>query len=269
MLIDWYTVIAQVLNFLLLVWLLKRFLYQPVLKAISQRDKLVAGMAAEAEKSQQEARKTRDHYQELEQSLTARKGELLQAVRREADREKEALLGAARQEYQTLKARLKASLVSEQQALEETIFHRTEEAVFSLLRKLLEDLADTRLDEGINRVLLNRLTHLDPGDRETILRTLDTEGSFLLLRSARDLESSDRNLWGQGLKSVLGREVLLHFETDPSLIGGMELRAGGYKLNWSMSQALEQLKQIMNRIWEESIQSDNRNNPTSDDKAAC
>jgi F-type H+-transporting ATPase subunit b len=37
MLIDWFTVGAQVLNFLILVWLLKRFLYGPILDAIDAR----------------------------------------------------------------------------------------------------------------------------------------------------------------------------------------------------------------------------------------
>ena len=42
MLIDWFTVIAQMLNFLILVWLLKRFLYQPILDAIDAREKGIA-----------------------------------------------------------------------------------------------------------------------------------------------------------------------------------------------------------------------------------
>ena len=37
MLIDWFTVGAQALNFIILVWLLKRFLYKPILDAIDAR----------------------------------------------------------------------------------------------------------------------------------------------------------------------------------------------------------------------------------------
>ena len=49
MLIDWFTVGAQVLNFVVLVWLLKRFLYKPVLNAIDAREKRVAAEAADAD----------------------------------------------------------------------------------------------------------------------------------------------------------------------------------------------------------------------------
>jgi len=38
MLIDWFTVVAQVINFLILVWLMKRFLYKPILNAIAARE---------------------------------------------------------------------------------------------------------------------------------------------------------------------------------------------------------------------------------------
>ena len=42
MLIDWFTVGAQALNFLILVWLMKRFLYKPILHAIDAREKRIA-----------------------------------------------------------------------------------------------------------------------------------------------------------------------------------------------------------------------------------
>ena len=49
MLIDWFTVAAQALNFLILVWLMKRFLYKPILNAIDAREKLIAKELADAD----------------------------------------------------------------------------------------------------------------------------------------------------------------------------------------------------------------------------
>ena len=61
MLIDWFTVIAQIVNFLVLVYLLKRFLYKPIIKAMDGREQRIAGRLEEADKREEEAR------QELEQ----------------------------------------------------------------------------------------------------------------------------------------------------------------------------------------------------------
>lgn len=46
MLIDWFTVGAQVLNFVILMWLMKRSLCQPVLDAIDAREDRRAQLAA-------------------------------------------------------------------------------------------------------------------------------------------------------------------------------------------------------------------------------
>jgi F-type H+-transporting ATPase subunit b len=50
MLIDWFTVAAQALNFFVLVWLMKRFLYKPILNAIAEREKKIASELANADK---------------------------------------------------------------------------------------------------------------------------------------------------------------------------------------------------------------------------
>ena len=63
MLIDWFTVGAQALNFIVLVWLLKRFLYKPILNAIDAREKLIAAKLADADTKVAEAKKERDAFE--------------------------------------------------------------------------------------------------------------------------------------------------------------------------------------------------------------
>ena len=62
MLINWFTVCAQAINFLILVWLLKRFLYKPILHAIDEREKGIAAQLADAEAKKAEAQKDRDDF---------------------------------------------------------------------------------------------------------------------------------------------------------------------------------------------------------------
>ena len=69
MLIDWFTVIAQVVNFLILVWLLKRFLYRPILNAIDAREKRIAAKIADADAKEAEAQKQREEYQQKNEAI--------------------------------------------------------------------------------------------------------------------------------------------------------------------------------------------------------
>ncbi len=61
--IDWFTVVAQAFNFLILVWLLKRFLYKPILHAIDEREKGIAAQLAEADAKKAEAQEERNDFQ--------------------------------------------------------------------------------------------------------------------------------------------------------------------------------------------------------------
>jgi F-type H+-transporting ATPase subunit b len=63
MLIDWFTVGAQLLNFLVLAWLLKRFLYRPILDALDAREQRIAAELADADAKRAEADKARDEFQ--------------------------------------------------------------------------------------------------------------------------------------------------------------------------------------------------------------
>ena len=77
MLIDWFTVGAQVLNFLILVWLMKRFLYKPILNAIDEREKRIATELADADAKKAEAQKERDDFQHKNEEFEQQRGALL------------------------------------------------------------------------------------------------------------------------------------------------------------------------------------------------
>jgi len=83
MLIDWFTVIAQVVNFLILVWLLKRFLYKPILNAIDAREQRIAKELADAEAKQTEAQKERDEFQRKNEEFELQRTALMDKAKEE------------------------------------------------------------------------------------------------------------------------------------------------------------------------------------------
>src|SRR5450432_4766439 len=96
MLIDWFTVGAQAINFIILVWLLKRFLYKPSLDAVDAREKRVAAELADADAKRAEAKKERDEFQRKNEEFDRQRAELLSKASAEAKAERERLLGEAR-----------------------------------------------------------------------------------------------------------------------------------------------------------------------------
>ena len=103
MLINWFTVIAQAINFLILVWLLKRFLYKPILHAIDEREKGIATQLAEAEAKKAEAQKERDDFQHKNEAFDQERSALLKKATDEANAERQRLLDQARKDADALR----------------------------------------------------------------------------------------------------------------------------------------------------------------------
>ena len=150
MLIDWFTVIAQVVNFLILVWLLKRFLYQPILNAIDAREKRIAKELADADAKTAEAIQARDEFQHKKEEFDRQRAALLSKATDEATAKCQRLLDDARQAADALSAKRQEMLRNDAHNLNQAISRRTQQEVFAIARKALMDLATTSPQNGVS-----------------------------------------------------------------------------------------------------------------------
>ena len=107
---TWFTVVAQAINFLILVWLLKRFLYKPILHAIDEREKGIAAQLAEAEAQKAEAQQERDDFQHKNEAFDQARAALLKKAEDEAKAERQRLLEGARKDADALRAKREDAL---------------------------------------------------------------------------------------------------------------------------------------------------------------
>ena len=126
MLIDWFTVIAQLINFLILIYLLKRFLYKPILNAIDARELRIANELDDAKKKQEQADVEKQQYQDLNDQLLKSKATLLTQAQTEANQAKEQMLNEARDAYQKLQDQYKLALMNEHKQLTGTLRRKVE-----------------------------------------------------------------------------------------------------------------------------------------------
>lgn len=243
MLIDWFTVAAQVVNFLILVWLLKRFLYRPILNAIDAREKRIAAQVAQAAAARSEAEAQRAKYEASNRELNAEREELMAAARKAANDERAALLQKAREENAKLRERLAAELVEQRDQITRTVGLRLENDLLDTVRRLVTDLSDRDLEEAILDAFVRRLHSLSDADRERLRVALATPGSpiSVTLRTAFELSPSQRTAIEAALKEVVPGMGPLRYERASTLIGGAELVAGGYRLDWNMDGYLRDL----------------------------
>lgn len=241
MLIDWFTVIAQVVNFLILVWLLKHFLYRPILNAIDAREKRIATEIAEADAKKTEAMKERDEFRQKNEAFDQQRNVRMNQVIEEAKTERARLLDDARQEAEKLRNKLHEALKNEQHGLNDALSLRAREEVFAIARKVLADLAGTTLEERMTEIFLARLRELNDAEMADLKSAFKASTKPLLVRTAFNLPKEQCAAIDAASKEILGSDKQLKFKTAPDLVSGIEISADGQKIAWSIADYLTSL----------------------------
>ena len=248
MLIDWFTVGAQVLNFLILVWLLKRFLYHPILDAIDAREQRIAKELAQADAIRAEAQQARDRFQHKREEFDQQRGELLRQARADAEAERKRLLDAARKAATDLSAQRQASLQKESEGFSLALRSRTQQEVFAIARKTLADLAGASLEARMVGALVQRLADASAEDKAALIAAFQASTAPVTVRSAFDLPPAERAALEAAIKETLGVTPSLRFETTPEVIGGIEIVSAGHSLDWSIAAYLGTLQAAVDEL---------------------
>ena len=241
--INWFTVIAQLVNFLILVWLMKRYLYKPILSAIDEREKKIAAQLADAEtKKNNAAKEQTDFKQKNEQFDKAKKGLMDKAVA-DTNEERKKLMETARNEADALRSKQENSLKEMQGNLNREIAQKTQQEVFAISRRALTDLASVSLEEQSANLFIKRLNELKEEDKKKFITSFKADPNPILVQSAFALPPKQQTDIQQSVKSILGTDPKFQFRITPEIISGIEISANGFKLSWSISDYLNALEQ--------------------------
>jgi F-type H+-transporting ATPase subunit b len=252
MLIDWFTVGAQALNFLILVWLMKRFLYWPILHAIDEREKKIAAELADAAAKKAEAKKERDDFAHKNEEFESQRAALFNKAADEAKAEHERLLGEARSAADALSKKRQEALRNDARTLNRALAQRAQKEVFAIARKALSDLATTSLEERLGEVFTRRLREMSGADKERLGQALKTASEPAVVRSTFDIGDEQRAAIQNALNETFSADVRIRFETAPEVVSGIELTAKGQKVAWSIAEYLRSLENGVEALLKEN-----------------
>lgn len=248
MLIDWFTVGAQIVNFLILVWLLRHFLYKPILTAIDTREKRISTELADASTKRTDAEKERTNFQNKNRAFDEQRSALLVKATEEAKTERERLLDEARKAANTLHESEVNALKNDQVRLSGEITRLATNEVFGIARKTLSDLATVSLEERIGEVFTRRLHELAGKPKELLAAALKGSTEPAVVRTAFALAADQKAAIQNALNETFSSEVNIRFETAKDIICGIELTANGQKIGWSIATYLAALDQKVSAL---------------------
>lgn len=241
--IDWFTVAAQAINFLLLVWLMKRFLYKPVLRAIDAREKRIEEQLADARAQKMEALEEKEEFQRKNEIFDQERTELMNAAAEEAKSEKMRLLEEARASAEELQAKWREGLEKDASRLEEDFQSRVRKDVFFIVRKTLSDLAGEELEGKIIDLFLRRLEAMDEETRTSLAPVSKDPDGSVQLRTAFPLTEKQQKRIAQEVKRLFDLKGEPKFTVEEDLLAGIELSAKGQKISWTIDDYLLSLRE--------------------------
>lgn len=236
MLFDWFTVAAQIVNFVVLVALMKHFLYGPLVRAIDAREERIAAQLAEAERKNKQAELKTQQVQQQISELENRCAQMIADARSEAERKRNEMVGNARDSVRALEQRWREDLRLEQSTFFSGVRRAAAEEILTITRRVLADLAGAEIEQSAVVKFLEKLRSVD---RRT-LKTLS--GGALTVASATELPADLQRRIEETVEQCVGNPVPLYFERAPEMAWGIELRGDGQRIGWTPDGYLDSLE---------------------------
>jgi F-type H+-transporting ATPase subunit b len=236
---SWTTFVLEIINFLVLLWILKRFLYKPVLEAIARRKAAIEKTLADANAIQNEAQALKNQYE----------GRL-----EDWEREKEKARTQLRDEFKDERARLMAELkialeqereknrVLEQRRIDELSRGVEGEALAQgrrFLAGLLPRFASPELESKIIEMVMEDLPRLSDEKKQAIRAAHQAPGSSVKLISAFPVRAEQRDALIRVIDGLIGQPVRCELIQDTHLIAGVRISIGPWVLRANLQDELE------------------------------
>ncbi len=251
--------IAQIVNFIILLVVLRLLLYRPILNAMDERERRIAQRIASAEETRAKAEEIEADYIEKRSKIEREKDAILAEARDKAKERAGQMLTEAREEIERKKGQWLETLHRDRDNFVKTLDREASTRVLATSEKALRDLADEGLNSRIAGKFVGRLKGLPEGEIAEFRSALRDSGGKLALISAFELDEQSMKNLAISIKERFG-EIAIDWQIDSGKIGGIELRAGGKKLEWSIEDYIDELKEAIRAAFDEAT-------PKTTDKA--
>lgn len=238
--VDGLTLLAQLINFLILLWLLQRFLFGRIADAMARREQRLADRLDEAQRLQLGAEAEGKRYRQLEAELEGRRGQLLDEARRRAASLEAQLTATARRGIEAQEARWRQSVRQRQGDFLQRLRRQVAHGCLDLCRQVLADLAGIGLQGAATSRLVEHLGELVEADRQRLRQALEEAAGRVEVTTALPVAASGRQVVLGALQEI-GPVTDVRWQERPDLALGFSIAVGSWLLSWNLESYLEEL----------------------------
>ena len=245
--IDFFTLCAQIINLLILLFLLKKFLYLPILKVLEDRKKLLENEYKVAEIARKKAEVLEKNAQEKYSEIEIEKQKILAQSHEKADALEQKLLAVAKQEFSKARQQWKNKLISEQNSFDLALQNLIAEYFQKFATGALDQMADISLNELFLNKLMQKISAQKQDKKSEFVRDFLVSGELELV-SAENFDTKTKQRFKDFIKNefMLNEDLEINFSTDKNLICGVVLKNKEQMIEWNLAEYISEFSNNLN-----------------------
>ena len=243
MLINWFTVLAQIVNFLILIFLLKRFLYGPITKAMEERKKKIATAIEQADSAEKKAKQHSEELAGEKQKFLDAKEQKLAEAEKEIREKQDKSLKKARLEVEDLRQTWMDQLTEDKAAFLHKLKGEITSQLMRIGEKVLRDLANEKLERQVITIFLKKVSEDDLFQSQAISGKLLIQSGFKIDNEQSESIRKQLSEYFQGAQTI-------QFQVIEEIGIGIRIKAGDRKVEWNLANYLGGLeKEIFSNLF--------------------
>lgn len=250
--LNWSTFVLEIVNFLILVWILKRFLYRPVLDVIARRRAAVDEVLDAANTAKRDAESLRQHYEDREEQWLRERQSAREELREEIEALRAEQTAALELELQSEREKARSA-----EHLRRAGFERAAETTAlaqaaGFATRLLERVSSPELEARLVALVTRELAELPAARTADLRKRLGGAPDAIVVESAYPIPADQATGLERVLASILGDDVTVRYEQDAGVVCGPRIRAGAWVLAANVGDELAGFAELGQRLAGES-----------------
>lgn len=236
---DIWTFLFQIINFFVLLFILKRLLYKPIKEIMEKRKGMIEKTIAEADKAKKEALELKEKYQEELNKLKGLKIQAVEKMRGEVEVERKELIEKTKKEADEIIEKERAIFDTQKRRLEAELKDRAVETVSVFALNLLRDITDEELHKSIWKKLFTEIDRIATDIAS--IKGKDDKVTINLV-TAYPMEEDELRKFQEIMESQISRKVAVNTIIDKTLVAGVRIKAYDMVYDFSLSGQIDAFK---------------------------
>ena len=237
--LNWSTFLLEIFNFLVLVWILKRFLYQPVLDIIARRRAVIENQLAEAEQRHSDADALKEQYEHRLTSWAQERQEAMDKLQQELEENRLQQLDQLKTELAQEEEKIRVARSRQDKQAMREIEQRALQQAAEFSSRLLAEAAGPELENRLFDLLLDGLAAMPAEQISALDNKWGETPERILVSSAYPLTDDKRHRLEDTLSRVTGLSIAVHYEQDVKLLAGLNITIGAWVLQLNVRDELQ------------------------------